>query len=109
MKVYGLLGHEHGGGHVDARRQQWISLGSSRIRICPISLCCASWDRGPGDLLEYSLIQQSVTKHLLYAMYGVRLMGDSSDQVSQSLVLDVTVRGGKVSCKGGISGGKCLG
>lgn len=51
--------------------------------------------------MEYSLIQQSVMKYLLCAMYGVRLVGDSSDQVSQSPVptLDVTVRGGKVACK----------
>lgn len=56
-------------------------------------------------------MQQSVMKHLLYTMCGARLMGDNSDQVSQSPVptLDVTIRGGRVAYEGGISGGKCLG
>lgn len=30
-----------------------VSLGGGRL--CPISLCCASWNRGPGGLLGYSL------------------------------------------------------
>lgn len=64
--------------------------------------------RRPSGVFTYATVRYEAPA---VCMCGAGLMGDNSDQVSQSPVptLDVTVQGGRVACEGGISGGKCLG